>query len=141
QGGAGVGGGPAGDLFLQVQIRPHPRFHIEGANLVAELPVAPWEAALGAVVPVELPDGSLLKVRVPAGAQGGRQLTVRGKGLPGAQPGDLDLTVRVILPSGLEPRAKRLYEEMARELTDFDARKVARAEAERSAAGDRGAAA
>jgi len=141
QGGAGVGGGPAGDLFLQVQIRPHPRFHIEGANLVAELPVAPWEAALGAVVPVELPDGSLLKVRVPAGAQGGRQLTVRGKGLPGAQPGDLDLTVRVILPSGLEPRAKRLYEEMARELTDFDARKVARAEAERSADGDRGAAA
>lgn len=141
QGGAGVGGGPAGDLFLQVQIRPHPRFHIEGANLVAELPVAPWEAALGAVVPVELPDGSLLKVRVPAGAQGGRQLTVRGKGLPGAQPGDLDLTVRVILPSGLEPRAKRLYEEMARELPDFDARKVARAEAERSADGDRGAAA
>ncbi|MBI5333591.1 MAG: DnaJ domain-containing protein [Burkholderiales bacterium] len=141
QGGAGVGGGPAGDLFLQVQIRPHPRFHIEGANLVAELPVAPWEAALGAVVPVELPDGSLLKVRVPAGAQGGRQLTVRGKGLPGAQPGDLDLTVRVILPSGLEPRAKRLYEEMARELTDFDARKVARAEAERSTAGDRGTAA
>ncbi|MFZ5521847.1 MAG: DnaJ C-terminal domain-containing protein [Pseudomonadota bacterium] len=141
QGGAGAEGGPAGDLFLEVQIRPHPRFQIDGANLVAELPVAPWEAALGSVVPVELPDGSTLKVRVPAGAQSGRQLTVRGKGLPGAQPGDLDLTVRVILPSGLEPRAKRLYEEMARELPDFDARKVARAESERSAAGDRGTAA
>ncbi|MBL0148057.1 MAG: DnaJ domain-containing protein [Ideonella sp.] len=131
QGGAGLGGAPAGDLFLEVHFRPHGRFHVEAGNLVAELPVAPWEAALGAVVPVELPDGSSLKVRVPAGAQGGRRLTVRGKGLPGATPGDLDLTVRVILPSGLDPRARVLYEQMARDLPDFDARKVAQAEASR----------
>ncbi len=135
QGGAGMGGAPAGDLFLEVHFKPHPRFHCDGANLVADLPVAPWEAALGAVVPVELPDRSTLQVRVPAGAQSGRQLTVRGKGLPGAKPGDLDLSVRVVLPSALDPRAKKLYEQMAAELPDFDARKVARAEAEREAGG------
>ncbi len=131
QGGAGQ---PPGDLFLEVQLRPHPRFRVDGATLVADLPVAPWEAALGAVVPVELPDGSTLKVRVPAGAQSGRTLTVRGKGLPGKTPGDLELLVRVWLPSGLDPRARRHYEAMAHELPDFDARQVARAEAERGAA-------
>ena len=57
QGGAGHGGAPAGDLFLEVHFKPHPRFRIDGAHLVSDLPVAPWEAALGAVVPVELPDG------------------------------------------------------------------------------------
>ncbi|MDE2457546.1 MAG: DnaJ domain-containing protein [Burkholderiales bacterium] len=123
QGGAGPAG--AGDLFLEVHIAPHPRFRIEGADLVAELQVAPWEAALGAVVPVDLPDGSSLKVRVPSGAQGGQRLTVRGKGLPGANPGNLDLELKVVLPSAFDPRARSLYEQMARELPDFDARKVA----------------
>ncbi len=131
QGGAGPGGAAAGDLYLEVQIRPHPRFAIEGANLVAELPVAPWEAALGAVVPVQMPDGSTLQVRVPPGAQSGRVLSVRGQGLPGRTPGDLELRVRVWLPSALDPRARRHYEAMARELPDFDARKVAAAETER----------
>lgn len=132
QGGAGHGGAPAGDLFLEVQLRAHPRFRVDGANLVGELPVAPWEAALGAVVPVELPDGSTLRVRVPAAAQGGRVLTVRGKGLPGKVAGDLDLTLRVVLPSAHDPRARRLYEQMATELgAEFDARRVARADAER----------
>lgn len=131
QGGAGHGGAPAGDLFLEVHFRAHPRFHVEAGNLVGELPVAPWEAALGAVVPVQLPDGSALKVRVPAGAQGGRTLRVPGKGLPGKTPGDLELTVRVVLPSAFDPRARKHYEQMAAELRDFDARKVAQAQSER----------
>jgi curved DNA-binding protein len=132
QGGPGLGDAPAGDLLLEVQIAPHARFQLDGANLIAELPLAPWEAALGAVVPVSLPDGQGLKVRVPAGAQSGQVLTVRGKGLPARTPGDLELRLRVVLPSGLEPRAKRLYEQMAAELgSEFDARKVAVAEADR----------
>jgi len=131
QGGAGADGAPAGDLFLEVALRPHPRFRVDGGTLVGELPVAPWEAALGGVVPVELPGGATLKVRVPAGAQSGRVLTVRGQGLPGREPGDLELRVQVVLPSAWEPRAKALYEQMARELADFDARKVAAAAAER----------
>lgn len=131
QGGSGQGGAPAGDLFLEVQLRAHPRFRVDGGNLVAELPVAPWEAALGAVVPVAMPDGSALQVRVPADAQSGRVLSVRGRGLPGRTPGDLELVVRVVLPSAHDPRARRHYETMARELPDFDARKVAAAAAER----------
>jgi len=135
QGGAGHAGAPAGDLFLEVHFRPHPLFRFDGDTLVADLPVAPWEAALGAVVPVALPDGSRLKVRVPAGAQSGRVLTVRGKGLPGARPGDLELLLQVVLPSAHDPRAKRIYETMAQELKEFDAR--AQAAADHAAAGGR----
>ena len=131
QGGPGLGGGQPGDLMLEVHFKAHPRFRVDGADLIAELSLAPWEAALGAVVPVVLPDGSTLKVRVPAGAQSGRSITVRGKGLPARTPGDLELQLRVVLPSAFDPRAKRLYEQMATELTDFDARKVAAAEHER----------
>lgn len=130
QGGAGHGGAPAGDLFLEVQFRPHPRFALHGADIVADLPVAPWEAALGGVIPVALPDGSTLQVRVPAGTQAGRTLRVRGKGLPGKSPGDLELVVRVILPSAHDPRARRHYEAMAHELSDFDARAQAAADRE-----------
>jgi curved DNA-binding protein len=130
--GQGGPGEPPGDLYLEVAIRPHPRYRLDGKTLITELPLAPWEAALGAVVPVTLPDGSTLKVRVPAGSQSGQTLTVRGKGLPAREPGDLELQLRVILPSAYDPRARALYEKMAAELTDFDARKVAAAEAERS---------
>ncbi len=131
QGGPGLGNGPPGDLLLEVRFNPHAQFHVDGADLIAELPLAPWEAALGAVVPVVLPDGNTLKVRVPAGAQGGRSITVRGKGLPARTPGDLELRLRIVLPSAFDPRAKRLYEAMAAELPDFDARKVAASEDER----------
>ncbi len=134
QGAPGLGGGAAGDLMLEVHFAPHPRYRVDGADLVTELPLAPWEAALGAVVAVGLPDGSTLKVRVPAGAQSGQHLTVPGKGLPARTPGDLELHLRVLLPSALDPRAKTLYEQMAAALPDFDARRAAAAEAERRAA-------
>jgi curved DNA-binding protein len=125
QGGQGPGHAPAGDLLLEIEFRQHPRFELDGNLLVVELPVAPWEAGLGAVVSVELPDRSPLKVRVPAGAQSGQRLTVRGKGLPGATPGDLELVVRVMLPDAKDPRVRAHYEAMSRELSDFDARAAA----------------
>lgn len=136
QGGPGLGGGPPGDLYLEVHLRPDPRFRLNGTTLVGELPLAPWEAALGAVVPVILPDGRVLKVRVPAHAQGGRILRVEGQGWPGKPPGDLELVLRIVLPSAYDPRARRHYEAMAAELPDFDARKVAFAEAESDAHGE-----
>ena len=120
QGAPGVGG-PPGDLLLEVHFRPHERFRVSGRDLLVDLPVAPWEAALGSVVPVPLPDGSTLKVRIPAGAQSGRQLVVRGRGLPSNPPGELELTLRVVLPPADTARAKELYETMARELR-FDPR-------------------
>ena len=121
QGAPGVGGAPAGDLFLEVHFQPHDRYSVRGRDLVVELPLAPWEAALGAVVPVAMPGGETLKVRVPAGAQSGGTLRVRGKGLPGEPAGDLELALRVVLPPADTPQAKALYESMARELA-FDAR-------------------
>ncbi|BCU06386.1 DnaJ C-terminal domain-containing protein [Allochromatium tepidum] len=120
QGAPGLGGGPAGDLLLEVQFKPHPRFRVEGRDLYMTLPVAPWEAALGAVVSVDLPGGAV-KVRIPPGAQSGRQLRVRGKGIPAEPPGDLLLTLEVVLPSADTPAARQFYERMAQELA-FDPR-------------------
>lgn len=121
QGSPGLGGGEAGDLLLEVEFRPHPRFRAEGRDLHLNLPVAPWEAALGAIIPLELPDGGL-KVRIPAGAQGGQSLRVRGKGIPGAPPGDLIIELRLVLPPADSPRAREIYQTMARELA-FDPRR------------------
>lgn len=120
QGAPGVGGGPAGDLLLEVHFKPHPRFRPDGRDLHMTLPVAPWEAALGSVIAVDLPSGPV-KVRIPEGAQSGKQLRVRGKGIPGEPPGDLLLEVQVVLPPADTPRAREFYERMARELA-FDPR-------------------
>jgi curved DNA-binding protein len=120
QGAPGMGGGAAGDLLLEVQFNPHSRFRVEGRDLHLTLPVAPWEAALGAVIAVDLPSGQV-KVRIPEGAQSGRQLRVRGKGIPGEPPGDLLLEIQVALPPADTPRARELYASMAREMA-FDPR-------------------
>ena len=120
QGAPGMGGGPAGDLMLEVHFKPHARFRVDGRDLHLSLPVAPWEAALGAVIPVDLPGGSV-KVRIPENAQSGRRLRVRGKGIPGEPPGDLLLTVQIAVPPADTPRAREIYETMARELA-FDPR-------------------
>jgi curved DNA-binding protein len=76
QGAPGVQAEQPGDLLLEVHFRAHPRFRVDGRDLYMTLPVAPWEAALGSVIPVRVPDGSHLKVRIPEGAQSGRHLRV-----------------------------------------------------------------
>jgi curved DNA-binding protein len=121
QGATGMGEAKHGDLLLEVQFRPHARYRVDGRDLHVALPVAPWEAALGAVIPVEAPDGRL-QVRIPAGAQSGRVLRVRGRGIPGEPSGNLLLEIRVVLPEATTPKAKELYETMARELA-FDPRR------------------
>lgn len=120
QGSAGFGGAPAGDLLLEVQFHPHDKLHVTGRDLHMNLRVAPWEAALGCVLPIQLPSGEI-KVRVPANAQSGQQLRVRGKGLPSTPPGDLLLDIQVILPPANTPEARQLYETMSRDLA-FDPR-------------------
>jgi len=117
-------GGKPGDLLLEVQFRPHPRFQAEGRDVYMGLPVAPWEAALGAVVNVDAPGGAL-NVRIPPGAQTGKQLRVRGKGLPSDPPGDLYMDIRLVTPPADTPKQRELYESMAKEFT-FDARREER---------------
>jgi curved DNA-binding protein len=119
--GAAPQGGKPGDLLLEVAFRPHPRLRPEGRDLHLTLPVAPWEAALGAVVPVDLPGGAI-QVRIPAGAEPGRQMRVRGKGFPSTPPGDLYFGIRIVAPPADTPRAKELYEALRRE-SGFDPRR------------------
>lgn len=115
QGMAGAGGAAAGDLYLEVHFRPHPRYRVDGRDVFETLPVAPWEAALGASIDVPTPAGTV-SVRVPPGSQTGRKLRLKGRGIPAAEPGDLYLVLEVVLPPADTDPARRLYETMAREL-------------------------
>jgi curved DNA-binding protein len=125
QGSPGLGGGPSGDLYLEVQFEPHPRWRVDGRDLYLTLPVAPWEAALGATVPVATPGGAV-EMNVPAGSQTGRRLRLKGRGIPGvtpaATPGDLYVVLEVRLPPADTDKARALYRQMARDLA-FDPRR------------------
>ncbi|MCS0588719.1 DnaJ C-terminal domain-containing protein [Massilia norwichensis] len=115
QGHPGMGGGGPGDLFLEIQFNPDARYRVEGASVYQNVPVAPWEAALGASISVPTPSGAV-EVSVPPGSQSGRKLRLKGRGIPSSQPGDLYLILDVVLPPATSDRARALYEQMAREL-------------------------
>jgi curved DNA-binding protein len=111
---------PAGDLYLEVSFGPDPLYRVMGRDLYLDLPVAPWEAALGAKVKVPTPTGPIM-LRIPAGSAQGRQLRIRGRGIPGAEPGDLYAVLKVVLPPADTDEAKKVYQEMAQQLP-FDPR-------------------
>lgn len=119
--GAPSADGRRGDLYLEIQFRPHAVYKVDGRDLHIVLPVAPWEAALGAQVPVRTP-GGMVEITIAAGAQTGRKLRLKGRGMPGTEPGDLFVELRVVLPSADDPKAAELYRRMAREL-NFDPRR------------------
>jgi curved DNA-binding protein len=123
QGGRGSGGATAGDLYLRVRIQPHPVFRLEGRDVHVQLPVTPWEAALGATVPVPTPGGTA-KVTVPPGSSSGRRLRLRGEGMPNprGRNGDLYAEVRIMVPPRLTDRERELFEELAA-ASSFDPRK------------------
>jgi curved DNA-binding protein len=124
EGGAGAGGGPPGDLFLRVRLKPHPRFRVEGRDLYVDLAVSPWEAALGAQVPVPTLEGNA-QVKVPSGSSSGRRLRLRGQGLPGsggAQAGDLYVVLTIRVPKKLTKKERELFERLA-SVSKFDPRK------------------
>ncbi|MGH3085723.1 MAG: DnaJ C-terminal domain-containing protein, partial [Rubrobacteraceae bacterium] len=111
----GVKGGKAGDLYIEVGVKPHAFYRVDGRDLYVSLPVAPWEAALGAAIKAPTPGGTV-EVKIPPRFQGGRKLRLRGRGIPGDPPGDLYLVLEVVLPIPETERAKELYRTMAREL-------------------------
>ena len=123
EGGAGMGGGPSGDLFLRVRLLPHPRFRVRGRDLEVDLPVAPWEAALGATVDVPTLQGDA-RLKVPAHSSCGRRLRLRGEGLPNADgsQGDLHAVVKIVVPKRLKHEERELFERLA-EVSKFDPRK------------------
>src|SRR5579862_1427385 len=111
QGETASGGGTAGDLYLEAHIQPHRLYQLEGRDVTLTFPVAPWEAALG--TPATVPTlGGAVEMQIPAGAQSGQKLRLRGRGLPGQPAGDQYVQLKVVLPPASTPEARALYEEM-----------------------------
>jgi curved DNA-binding protein len=122
QGAPGIGDGPAGDVYLEIEFRPNERYRVEGRDVYERVPVAPWEAALGAAIEVPTPSGRV-EVTLPAGSRNGRKLRLKGRGIPGDPPGDLYLEIEIVLPPATTEEAKELYRRMAREMK-FDPRQA-----------------
>jgi curved DNA-binding protein len=126
EGGRGVGGAEPGDLYLVARLLPHPRFRVSGRDIDVDLPLAPWEAALGGSVPVPTPAGET-KVEVPPGSSTGRRLRLRGQGMPNPRgaPGDLFAEVEVMVPPRPTDTERDLFARLA-EVSDFDPRRDGR---------------
>jgi len=122
KGGPGANGGPAGDLYLQIALEPHPLYRASGHDLEVEVPLAPWEAALGAQVDVPTLEGRV-SMKVPPGSKGGQKLRLAGKGLPrpGGGAGDLYAQLNIVVPATLTERERKLFEEL-RDASRFDPR-------------------
>jgi curved DNA-binding protein len=115
QGSPGRGGGPAGDLYLRVKLLPHSQFRVDGQNIIHDLPVAPWEAALGTTLSVPTLEGSV-EMKIPPGTSGGQKLRLRGKGLGrGTKKGDQLVQIVIKVPKHLSEKEKDLFEQLAAE--------------------------
>lgn len=115
QGGGGMGEVGKGDLYLEVEFKPHRIYHIEDRDIYLDLPVAPWEAALGGKVKVSTPVG-VVDLKVPAGATSGTKLRLKERGIPANPPGDLYVVLQIVLPPANDDKSKDFYRKMEREL-------------------------
>ncbi|TAM48036.1 MAG: J domain-containing protein [Burkholderiaceae bacterium] len=122
QGGPGMGEGKSGDLYLEVEFRPHAHYRVDQRDVYLDLPVAPWEAALGAEVTVPTPSGQL-ELKIPAGSNAGRKLRVKGRGIPGATPdaaaGDFYFVLQIVTPHADSEAARSAYRELAAHFAAF----------------------
>jgi curved DNA-binding protein len=121
QGAAGQGSAPAGDLYLEVAVQPHPLFRLHGQDLSFDLPLAPWEAALGASVRVPTLKGQV-ELTVPAGSHAGRRLRLKGLGLPGKPPGDLYAVLAIQAPPAASPAQQAAYTALQQAFADHQPR-------------------
>jgi len=116
QGSPGMGHGKAGDLYLEIEFKPHSLFRVEGRDVYLELPIAPWEAALGATVKAPTPDGAV-DLKIPAGTTRTRKLRLKKRGIPGQPPGDFFVELAITLPPADNDAGRQLYETMQRDLS------------------------
>jgi curved DNA-binding protein len=112
QGARAHGNGKPGDLYIEVEFRPHPLYRIEGRDLTLELPVAPWEAALGASVKTPTP-GGMVDLKIPAASHAGSKLRLKGRGIPANPPGDFYVVLQIALPPAGDEKAKAAYAALA----------------------------
>lgn len=120
QGGAGMGGGPNGDLLIAVHVTEHADFKLDGNNIELTLPITPWEAALGASVTMPTLGGKI-QLKIPAGSSTGRRMRLKGKGMPGKPAGDFLVKLEVAVPAAENDEQQALYEKM-QQVFDFDPR-------------------
>ncbi len=115
QGSVGMNNGKPGDLYLEIEFNSHSLYKIEGSDVYLELPIAPWEAILGAKIKAPTPEGHI-DLTIPPGSASGRKLRLKGRGIPGKTPGDLYVVLRIALPPADTEQARALYQKMAQEL-------------------------
>ncbi len=120
QGEPGLNGGPAGDLYLEVSLKPHPLYELQGKDVHLSLPITPWEAALGTRLAVPTLGGRV-EMNIPAGVSSGKRLRLKGRGLQGQPAGDQYVILKVVVPEAKTEKARSLYEALKQE-QDFDPR-------------------
>lgn len=120
KGSPGLGQGSVGDLYLEVAIKEDPAYRVEGRDVFMDLPITPWEAALGAKVSAMTPSGKV-ELTVPKHAQSGKKLRLKGRGIPGKHAGDLYAVLKIVIPPTETDKARALYQQLADEV-DFDPR-------------------
>jgi curved DNA-binding protein len=120
QGAPGAAGAAAGDLYLEIAFKPEARFRVDGRDVYLDLPLAPWEAALGATVDAPTPEGPV-QLTIPPASAAGRQLRLKGRGIPGTPPGDLYVVLGIALPPADSAAAREAYCAMAKAF-DFNPR-------------------
>jgi len=108
QGARAAGSGTPGDLYIEVEFQPHALYRVDGRDLSLELPVAPWEAALGGSVQTPTPTG-IVDLKVPAGSHAGSKLRLKGRGIPASPPGDFYVVLQIALPAANDDKAKAAY--------------------------------
>ena len=121
QGAPGSGQGKQGDLYLEIEFRPHPHYRVDGGDVYLDLPIAPWEAALGGTVKAPTPSG-IIDLKIPADSTTGRKLRLKGRGIPGKIPGDFFVVLQVVLPPAANDAAKEFYRSMAEQFKSFNPR-------------------
>jgi curved DNA-binding protein len=117
-----MGEGQRGDLYLEVEFLPHKHYRVDKHDVYLDLPVAPWEAALGAVIEVPTPSGTV-ELTVPAGSAEGRKLRLKGRGIPGKTPGDFYFVLKIAVPPAESEAEKTGYRAMAQTFASFNPRR------------------
>ena len=121
QGGPGMGKGSPGDLYLDVEMLPHQLYRTDGYDVLMDLPIAPWEAALGAEVVAPTPTGQI-EIKIPAGSINSRKLRVKGRGLPGKTPGDFYFVLKITQPIASSDADKKAYANLHTAFNTFNPR-------------------
>ena len=112
QGGPGMGDGGAGDLYLEIDFHPNALYKVDGKDVYLDLPLAPWEAALGTSVNIPTPAGSTLELTIPPNTKSGRKMRLKGKGIPSKEPGDFYVVPNIVLPEAQSDTQKAAYQEL-----------------------------